>query len=175
MAQATSGHNTRGRGAKAERRELTQALAEPVRQVAREAVGTRSLGEASLLTEWRSIVGDAIADICWPRRITFPRRRERREGTLVLRVKPGHAPRVGHQEYLILERVNAHFGYKVAAAMRLEPGPLPVRHTTAPKRPPRSLDAAENAAVSAAVDEVGDDALRDALARLGRSLKESES
>ncbi len=175
MAQATSGDNTRSRGAKTQRRELTQALAEPVRQVAREAVGARSLGEASLLTEWRSIVGDAVADICWPRRITFPRRRERREGTLVLRVKPGQAPRVGHQEYLILERVNAHFGYKVAAGMRLEHGPLPAQGEGAPKRPQRTLNSAENAAVSATVADVGDDALREALARLGRSLRAWDS
>ena len=175
MAGSKPGHNTRGRDAKADRRGLTQALAEPVRRVARDAAGTRSLGEASLLTDWRSIVGDAIADLCWPRRITFPKRNERREGTLVLRVKPGQAPRVGHQEYLILERVNAYFGYKVAAGMRLEHGRLPAnREPLRRRRPLPAPGPGADDELAETLAPVGDDALRDALARLGQSLHSSD-
>lgn len=174
MTSSASGDNTAKRKAKPERRELTQALADPVRTVAQKAAGSRSLGEASLLAEWRAIVGDDIADMCWPRRIAFPRKGERREGTLILRVKPGRAPTVGHQEWTILDRVNAYFGYKVAAGMRLEHGALPKGKPES--RPPRAreLSPAEDREVAGGVAIVENADLRDALARLGKSLRRSE-
>jgi len=175
VTTSASGDNTAKRAAKPARHELTQALADPVRAVARKAAGRRSLGEASLLTEWRAIVGDDIADMCWPRRIAFPKKGERREGTLILRVKPGRAPTVGHQEWTILERVNAHFGYKVAAGMRLEHGALPAAKTESSAAPPRELSPGEADAVTKDVADVADDDLRDALARLGRSLRRSHT
>jgi hypothetical protein len=173
VTASAPGNNTPRRNAKPARHELTQALADPVRAVAQKAAGGRSLGEASLLTEWRAIVGDDIADMCWPRRLTFPRKGERREGTLILRVKPGRAPTVGHQEWTILERVNAYFGYKVAAGMRLEHGALPKGRANPAPAPPRALSPTEADAVTQDVADVGDADLRDALARLGKSLRAS--
>ena len=176
MTRSDEGDNTPHRAAKggpqqSERRGLTRALAEPLRDVTRSAVGTRSLGEAALLSDWASIAGAEFAQYCWPRRIAFPKRTERREGTLVLRVKPGQAPRVGHYEPVIVERVNAYFGYKAVARLRLEQGALPERKTTRPKPKP-TLDAEESEAARREVAEVGDPDLRAALERLGRSLRE---
>jgi hypothetical protein len=170
MSRTPRGDNTRGAEAKAPRRGLTRALADPVRDVTRKALGTRSLAEAALLTEWSSIVGNEISTHCWPRRVTFPKRTERREGTLVLRVKPGQAPRIGHQELIILDRVNAYFGYKAVARLRLEQGPLPLREDP-PEPPPPPLSESETQAVARNVEGVEDADLRAALERLGQSLR----
>jgi hypothetical protein len=170
MSRTPRGDNTRSAGTKAPRRGLTRALADPVREVTRKALGTRALAEAALLTEWSSIVGGEISTHCWPRRVIFPKRTERRDGTLVLRVKPGQAPRIGHQELIILDRVNAYFGYRAVARLRLEQGALPAREDP-PAPPPPPLSEAETQAVAQDVEGVEDAELRDALNRLGQALR----
>ncbi len=156
------------------RRGLTRALAEPMQRVTRSALGTRSLGEATLLSQWPAIAGETLALACWPRRIVFPRRGERREGTLVLKVKPAQATRVAHLEPVLVERVNGFFGYKAVARLRLEHGELPRRADDSPVRERRTLSESESAAVRDSVAPVGDDELRDALERLGRTLRAHE-
>jgi hypothetical protein len=156
-------------GARDRRRGGLRALSNTVRAVTKTALGRRSLAEAALLGEWPSIVGDEVARACQPRRIVFPNRNTRREGTLVLRVRPGEAPRLAHQEPILVERVNGFFGYRAVARLRLEPGPLPASDA-ADRRPARPLSEAESRDVETRVASVADDELRDALARLGRTL-----
>lgn len=147
-----------------------RALSHSVRAVTKTALGRRSLAEAALLGEWPSIVGTEVARACQPRRILFPNRNERRDGTLVLRVRPGEAPRLAHQEPILVERVNGFFGYRAVARLRLEQGPLPADDTPV-TRATRPLSAAESREVESRVAGVADDELRDALARLGRTLR----
>lgn len=157
-------------GARETRRGGLRALSQSVREITRSALGRRALAEAALLAEWPAIVGADVAAACQPRRLSFPRRDSRREGTLVLRVKPGEAPRLAHWEPILVERVNGFFGYRAVARLRLEQGPLARRE--APAKPPRRhLSDAESQAVERRVAAVGDDDLRAALARLGRSLQ----
>jgi hypothetical protein len=162
-ADATTGGGGAPRG-------RTRALAEPLRAVTQQALGTRSLAEAALLSQWASIVGADLASICWPRRLSFPKRTERRAGTLVLRVRPGQAPRVGHQEPMILERVNAYFGYQAAARLHLEQGALPAPKA-APTPPPAPPSEAERTAAARQVAHVADPDLRHALTRLAQNLQ----
>lgn len=174
MSETGAPSNTSGKPAPRRksqvRRGLTLALSEPLQQVTRGALGTRNLAEASLMSQWGSIAGGEFARSCWPRRIVFPKRSERREGTLVLKVKPGEATRVAHLEPVLVARVNGFFGYKAVARLRLEHGQLPER--TAPaKRPARPLSERERGEVRHNVAAVDDEDLRGALERLGATLR----
>lgn len=165
-----SGRSRSRRRSDDERRQGSlRALSRSVDQITRQVLGRRALAEAGLIADWPSIVGREFAQACQPRRLTFPKRNERREGTLVLRVKPGEATRIAHLEPVLIDRVNGYFGYKAVARLRLEQGALVQREQ--PKRPPPpTFDPAESQAAEERVAGVADADLRAALERLGRRL-----
>jgi hypothetical protein len=154
----------------ARRRKAMHALAGSVERVTKQALGRRALAEAGLIADWPSIVGADVARVCLPRRLSFPHAKTRREGTLVLRVAPGEATRLAHQEPVLVERVNGYFGYQAVARLRLEQGPLPERgrRPRAPAAP--ALSDTESQAAERRIAQVADDDLRAALTRLGRRL-----
>jgi hypothetical protein len=131
-------------------------------------LGKQGLGEAKLLSEWAAIVGTALAGHCWPVKLAFPRG-QRQEGVLRLRVAPGVAVEIQHREPVILERINAYFGYRAVARLAIVQGPPPPRSET-PPAPPRPLQESERAALQRRLDGIEDPILRDALERLGSAI-----
>lgn len=147
-----------------------QALAASLPRIAGKALGKRGLAEGGLVTDWTAIVGDQIADSTLPIKLAFAGR-ERREGTLHLRVAGAIALELQHLEPQLIERINAYLGYGAVARLRLERGPLPKpvrRRLAEPKAAP--LAPAETAAIDRSVAGIADEALRQSLARLGSTL-----
>jgi hypothetical protein len=147
-------------------------------------VAARGFGEASLLLCWREIVGARIARICAPASLQWPPRprtkpveqpggkhREktpREPATLVLRVDPGFGLELQHLAPTIIDRVNAHLGWRCVARISLRQEELPeaAPQRASRARPPRADPAAHARAVEAAAG-VAEEALRDALIKLG--------
>jgi len=153
------------------RRKRAEALATVVQGLTRRALGRRALAEAGLMADWPAVVGADTARACWPRALRFPRAGTRRAGTLVLRVRAGEAPRIGHRSEDILAQVNGYFGYKAVAELRLEQGPPP-RGAGASRKPPTpGPDSAAEAAAARVTSGVADPDLRAALTRLGGYLE----
>lgn len=148
------------------RRRSMGALGSSVERVTRRVLGKRALAEASLISQWPSVVGQEFARACQPRRLIFPDRTSRREATLVLRVKPGEATRLAHLEPVLVERVNGFFGYRAVKRLKLEQGELR-GPPEPPRRPPQpTLDDSESEAAQQRIGRIEDADLRDALARL---------
>ena len=138
----------------------------------------RGFATTSLLSEWGTIVGAELAQFTMPDRVVWPKRRDeaqvadapkghRVEGaTLVLRVEGPRAIEVQHRSGQILERVNAYFGYRAIAEMRILQAPVarktPRRPAAEPPIDPNVLPA------SASVEDGG---LRAALLRLGTNTR----
>lgn len=159
----------------------------------RGAAGRRGVADPRLLTRWSEIVGDRLGALCRPVRIKH-RAGMALGGVLILAVDRAHASEVEHELEAIRERVNAFFGHCAAAEIKitqsvevvgaafaptmgrldgdaaLEGAPdsaeAPVLETPVlealPERKRRELDAL--------TAPVADDALRDALARLGANV-----
>lgn len=147
-----------------------QALAASLPRIAGKALGKRGLAEGGLVTDWTAIVGDQIADATLPIKLAFTGR-ERRDGTLHLRVAGAIALELQHLEPQLIERINAYLGYGAVARLRLERGPLPKpvrRRLAEPMAAP--LAPAESAAINQSVAGIADEALRESLARLGTTL-----
>lgn len=136
---------------------------------------------ASILTDWAALAGPELASYTAPERIKWPRRKagENDSGardagaTLVLRVTGARALEVEHRRSQIIERLNASFGYRAVAEIRLVQAPLQKREA----RPARSVvqPAPESAT---ALEGIGEERLRAAIARLGsgiRSARESRA
>ena len=128
--------------------------------------------EASLVTHWREIVGAAIAAYARPIQLQWPPRGSKRDpdqagapAILVLRIDGAFALEAQHAAPTIVARVNAHLGWRCVARLAFRQGPLPALAQPRTRPPPPSARA-----MTAAREFAGgiqDEALREALARLG--------
>jgi hypothetical protein len=128
----------------------------------------RGRGAADLMTQWPAIVGEALAAICVPERIRWPRAAgaDAPGGILVIRSAPGHALDLHYQSALIVERINAFLGYQAVASIKVTQGHKalgPASRAAPEPLPPETAEALE-----AKLAAIADERLREALARLGR-------
>jgi hypothetical protein len=153
------------------RRGGLRAIGAEIPHVAGAALGKRGFGEAQLVTQWEAVIGPDLATKLSPERIVFSRG-ERRNGTLRLRVASAFAVEAQHLEPVLIERINAFFGYGAVARLAFVQGP-PLN--AAPKPVPlRTLSADEQREIESRVAGVADPTLRDALMRLGRAVAGSQ-
>jgi len=142
-------------------------VALPADLVTRPVFGRHGFASGALIADWAAIVGSAVATHTLPVRIRFPGT-ERRGGTLIVKVASGgFALELQHLEPLVIERINAYFGWKAVDRLRLIQGPLPEARPLPPPVPPCGP---EDAALDARLATIEDPELRAVLARLGRRL-----
>lgn len=147
-----------------------RGLAAALPKLTRAAFRRRGFAQADVLTRWPAIVGDTLAGHCCPEKLSFPAGGTA-GATLQVRVAAAFAPHLQHLAPLVIERINAYFGYAAVTRLRLIQGPLPPARKP-PARRLRALSAAEETALAGRLAAVGDEALRAALAALGRSILE---
>jgi hypothetical protein len=138
-----------------------------VPQVAGKALGKKGLGYGKLVTDWRSIVGADLGEMTAPVKLAFPRG-ERTDATLTIDIVPARAVEVQHSMPQLIERVNAVFGYRAVARIKLVQRPPTRAAQTTNLRPLSPVEERELVEMTAAVPE-GE--LRDALERLGRAVQ----
>jgi hypothetical protein len=131
----------------------------------------QGFASAEILSRWASIVGPEIAASSEPLKINWPRVRDEEApepATLVLRVEGPAALEIQHLSAVILERVNRFFGWQAIGRIALRQAPL--RRPTAKKRPAPPAPAAV-ARVAETLTGIEDEALRQAIGRLGAAIK----
>ncbi|WP_292073054.1 DUF721 domain-containing protein [Brevundimonas sp. UBA7534] len=127
-------------------------------------------GAGALEPRWREIVGDRLARVTRPQKLT--KGRGGQPGVLELRVAGAAALLVQHQSEEILARVNLFLGDGAVGKLRIAQGP--VKPLAEPAQRPKSsrtpvpLPAAAEAELAASIAQAPD-ALKAALARLGRA------
>lgn len=132
-----------------------KAVGSWVPKLTRKAFEKFGFSTATLLTEWSAIVGEQLAAATSPERVKWPRGAEtigesgmegnRSAATLVLRVDPARALEVEYKSAQLIERINAYFGYRAIAELRILQAPLAKRAPVPPARP-RSAPPASAAA-----------------------------
>lgn len=163
-----------GREAPARRRYATSRVGALLSGLLGPAARAHGFAESSILSEWGTIVGPALAARCQPLAVRFEKGRQRtaREaggGILVLQASGAAALELQHAAAQIVERVNRFFGFAAIrglrfVAMAVPPKPIVLR------RPPRRLDAAEEGQLTQAVAGIGNPDLQAALLSLGRKV-----
>lgn len=148
-----------------------RALAAALERVTRATFRRRGFAEAGVLSQWPAIVGAELAARSCPEKLAF-RPGEGKGGTLHVRVTSGFATELQHLEPLVLERINAYFGFPAVARLAMTQGPLPETAHAHPA-PARALDAAEEAAIAESVGGTADSGLATALRDLGRRVAAS--
>jgi hypothetical protein len=151
-------------------RPLVKPLRELVGKVVGDAFARQGFASAELVTRWEDIVGAEIAAHSEPIKLNWPRRGdgdEREAGTLVLRVEGPAAIEIQHLATLICERVNRFLGWRAVGRLAYRQAPLRRRES----RAKRSADPALAARFAEQLSDIDDDALKEALARLGAAVK----
>jgi hypothetical protein len=174
-------------GVKSRMRYGGQPLADWVDGCIAPALARFGFGEVDIVSGWADIAGPRVAAFAEPVEIKWPRKgaaskMPRRDGapaepggarppaTLVVRVEGAFALELQHLAPLLIERINAHLGWRCIGKLALRQQPLagqPQRRVPAPPPAPAALAAARD--LTSGIEDQG---LRDALVRLGaRSLK----
>lgn len=148
--------------------------ARPLAELAATLLGDsfRKQGFASkeLVTSWPEIVGSDIAVCADPLKIQWPRGMEgeaQQPGTLVLRVEGPAAIEIQHLSGVILERVNRFFGWQAVGRIAIRQAPVSRRQ----KKSRPKIDPEKAQEVEKTLEIIEDDALRQALGRLGAAIK----
>ncbi len=145
--------------------DLVGAAVDPV-------LAKQGFGQSNIILYWDDIVGERIASASQPIKLQWPPRgknptpgRGIEPASLVIRVESGFALELQHLAPVIIDRVNAHLGWKCVGRLLLKQGP--VSRIASGKRRVLPVDAAALAEAESSVTNIGDIRLREALARLG--------
>lgn len=157
-----------------------KAIGSYVPGVAKAAFEAHGFPGAAIVAEWPAIAGADMAAYTAPERLIWPRRQpeglrqdqtaapqrgQRQTGaTLVLRVEGPRAIEVQHGAPQILERVNTYFGYRAVVNLRIIQGPVSRQAADEEKACDDPLPDDRG------LDEIEDDELKAALARLGARI-----
>src|ERR1700730_3118772 len=145
--------------------DLVQTAIDPV-------LARQGFGQSGLVMFWDGIVGERLAAMSQPVKIRWPVRQHGRAAengpvpaTLIVRVETGFALELQNLAPLVIERVNAHFGWRCVSRLLLKQGPVAARPLA--KHGVRPLDKAAEAAAETIVGSGVEEPLRLALTRLG--------
>ena len=149
---------------------------ESARAPLRQAAARYGFAEADVLARWPEAAGEAFAGICRPLRVSYGRSRAL-GATLLVEAEGARAPEVEMQAPRIVERINAFYGYRAIARLKVtQAGGHAARgggfaEELAAFRGPAGGGAPPDASATARAEVVAraarNPALRAALARLG--------
>jgi hypothetical protein len=158
-----------------------KAVGSFVPRLTRKAMEKFGFSTAALLTDWSAIVGPDLAHFTKPHKLKWPKGVEtwgetpadqagRPGAMLILSVDAARALEVQYKTRQIIERINAYFGYRAVAEMRIEQVPTAAR---VPAAGPRGVVQAKPWAPRPSVDlgQVADERLRAALERIQKGIE----
>jgi hypothetical protein len=153
----------------------SRPLADLVRPAIDPVFVRRGFGQTNLVLYWDDIVGERLAGMSQPVKVQWPVRPSETaadyggpQAALIIRAESGFALELQHLAPIIIERVNAHFGWRCISRLVLTQGPVAARLATRPM--PRPIDKAAEIAAEQIVDSGAGEPLRQALVRLGARI-----
>lgn len=130
----------------------------------------RGFASRDIITHWAAMAPAPYDKVAMPDKLSWPRGARGADGaTLYLRCAPGHALALSHEGARVAAAVNRYFGYVVVGAVRLSAEPFTPGSGAAPQTlaepSPESRERVE-----AAVQEVVDGEVKEALRQLGHAV-----
>ena len=130
------------------------------------SVKTRGFAIGRIVSHWNDIVGD-MSSWCRPNAVSFTRD-SFTDGTLKLQIVPGRGPQAQAMSAVIIDRVNANFGYRAINRITLvQTLSAPVQPSSPKPKPQLNQDQYDIWALDDKLKNVKSPELRAALRRLG--------
>ena len=136
-----------------------------IEPLTRPLLKSKGLAGSRILTEWKQIVGEALAEHSMPEKLSFPPGKKT-GGTLVISVESGFAIQLQYMQPVLLEKLATYFGYKAVDR-------ITIAHTYVPATPQKKPEPPKATLPNTSVlitDDVVDDELREALRSLAQTL-----
>jgi hypothetical protein len=157
-------------------RQIGRPLADFIVPTLGKTLAARGFAAADIVLAWPQIIGKRLARVSEPIELKWPRGtklgesegRPQKAATLIIRVEGAHGLEIQHMTPVILERVNAYFGWRCAEKLVLSQGRVTRSRAEKPRPPRPDAEALAKARKSAAGIE--NEALRTALAGLGAEV-----
>lgn len=155
---------------------IAAPLADVVGPTIAEMCGKAGFSVVEVVTHWDEIVGPDLAARSMPIRLQWQRRPEGvgtpEPATLMVRVEGPYAIEFQYAAPVVMERINAYFGWRCVGRVALRQGPVPRRATPVapPPLPPEAV-AQVRGELDADIGPFEDEPLADALARLGALVR----
>jgi hypothetical protein len=160
-------------GAKAKDRKPSyrgpRSLGQTVRKISRKSFEKQGFAVQEIIADWRLIVGETLADISVPVRISKPRGENAPGAVLQVRVDQAGALDFQHIGPIVIDRINTYYGYRAIDRIAIVQGPV-TRPEVIPPKPNRPLTAAEKAKLDNLLADIDNEALRTALESFGRNV-----
>jgi hypothetical protein len=155
----------------------SQPIADLVGPIIDPVLARRGFSQSDVILFWDEIVGERLAEASQPIKLQWPPRHQGDgsgfcPGALIVRVETGFALELQHLSGVVIERVNAHLGWRCVDRLLLKQGPLERRKPPPSRAPPHPAMAK---AAAALVGTIVDDGLREALTRLGAGVLTHEA
>lgn len=151
-----------------DRRFKMQRVANLLPKAARRVFRQFGFAESAIITRWHEVVGAELARCSMPLTLKFPRGK-RTGGTLNIRVDGPIATELQHLEPVLVEKINTFYGYGAVGRIAITQGPIDRSGVRAlAEELPVGAKAAKE--VHNLVEGTQDDALKEALENLGRSM-----
>src|SRR3954451_10816556 len=138
-------------------------------------LAAQGFAASDVITAWPEIAGERLAQASRPVKLEWPRRERRVDpearpepATLIVRVEIAFALEMQHLAPLLIERVNAHYGWRCVGRLVLKQGPVPRPKPARTPAPQLSDEDRENLAETTA--GIAEEPLREALTRLGGAV-----
>jgi hypothetical protein len=143
-----------------------ETLDKHFRSLTKSAFKTFGFAQGDVLAHWPQIVGEKLAQLSTPERITWPRGQDEKQGgTLYLKVNAGRILDVDYVAASIAEKVNRFLGYAGIARIKTSP-----RHVVPSPPSERRVKVQPDEVMMSRLTSIDDDDLKSALARLGAGL-----
>ena len=142
------------------------------RQITQPVFERFGFAHGELVAQWAAIVGEDLAGRCSPEKMAWPKgraggQRHNEGATLTVKCDPGAGLALSYETDRIAERVNAFYGYRAVATVKVVQG---ARHKAGPARTkPLEPPAEVVKAVDARVDAITEPDLKAALTQLGQA------
>lgn len=145
-------------------------LADLVGKAVGDAFAKQGFAAAEIVTHWREIVGDELANRSEPVKLVWPRRDDPDSvGVLTVRVEGAYALEIQHLQPVVIERVNRYFGWRCVGRIAIRQGPVvPRRKRPVPRKEPTPEEIART---RASLGKFEDEALGQSVARLGALIR----
>ena len=144
-----------------------QPVANALDRVLAKSLRRNGFAQREILTRWSAIVGDELAALSCPEKLSFTPHNQG-AGVLTVRVAGAVALEFQHRQPTILERINAYFGFRAVRRIRLKQARIAAIEAG---RGTRRSQPAAPPAPSAQTRRIDDRGLRLALDRLAAQLR----
>jgi hypothetical protein len=140
------------------------------------SLAAHGFASSDLLSAWPDIVGPRLAAYCEPLKLEWRSRGPRTNpddeaATLILRVESAFAIEIQHQAPVLMERINAHYGWRCVARIMLKQAP--VRRALKTSQTPYSVPKTISPLVQEAVSGINHEKLQEALLKLGSEISKT--